>query len=291
MLEAELARYFPKELAEAITAAAGTLTEIRIRARRPVQLVSGSADCFCGEPISGPQLHRMLMAMMEHSYYAREEELAQGYFTMLNGCRVGVCGAYSIGEGGQIAMRAIGSACIRIAREVCGCAEGVVAELLSEGGPHSAILLSRPGMGKTTILRDAARLLSGHGFAVGVADERHEIAACRDGVPTMDVGERTDVADGCPKHLAMDRLIRSMSPRVIVTDELGDARDVEAVREAARRGAAVLTSVHGAGFDWLRHGAVGALISEGLFSTVFLLDGAPGRIAAVRHFGGDTAWS
>ena len=291
MLEAELARFFPKELSEVIAAESGALTEIRLRARRPVQLVSGSTDRFCGEPISGPQLHRMLMAMMEHSYYAREEELAQGYFTMLNGCRVGVCGAYSIGDSGRVAMRAIGSACIRIAREVRGCGEEAVKELLSNGGPRSAILLSRPGMGKTTILRDAARLLSNHGLSVGIADERHEIAACRDGVPTMDVGERTDVADGCPKHLAMDRLIRSMSPRVIVTDELGDARDVEAVREAARRGAAVLTSVHGGSFDRLRHGAVGELISEGLFSTVFLLDGAPGRIAAVRHFGGDAAWS
>ena len=291
MLEAELARFFPKELSEVIAAESGALTEIRLRARRPVQLVTGSTDRFCGEPISGPQLHRMLMAMMEHSYYAREEELAQGYFTMLNGCRVGVCGAYSIGDSGRVAMRAIGSACIRIAREVRGCGEEAVKELLSNGGPRSAILLSRPGMGKTTILRDAARLLSNHGLSVGIADERHEIAACRDGVPTMDVGERTDVADGCPKHLAMDRLIRSMSPRVIVTDELGDARDVEAVREAARRGAAVLTSVHGGSFDRLRHGAVGELISEGLFSTVFLLDGAPGRIAAVRHFGGDAAWS
>ena len=291
MLAAELARFFSKELADDIVSQADALTEIRIRARRPVQLVSGTADRFCGEPVSGPQLHRMLMAMMEYSYYAREEELSQGYFTMFNGCRVGVCGAYSVGDGGRIAMRAIGSACIRIAREVHGCAEGGVEELLSGGGVSSAILLSRPGMGKTTILRDTARLLSQRGFAVGVADERHEIAACRDGIPTMDVGERTDVADGCPKHLAMERLIRSMSPQVIVTDELGDARDVEAVREAARRGAAVLTSVHGAGFDRLRKGPVGTLISEGLFSTVFLLDGAPGRIAAVRHFGGDAEWS
>ena len=291
MLEAELARFFPKELAEAVVEETGVLTEIRLRACRPVQLVSGSADRFIGEPVSAPQMHRMLMAMMEHSYYAREEELAQGFFTMLNGCRVGVCGAYSIGDDGRISMRAIGSACIRIAREVRGCAEGVVEDLLSNGGPRSAILLSRPGMGKTTLLRDAARLLSDRGLSVGVADERHEIAACRDGVPTMDVGARTDVADGCPKHLAMDLLIRSMSPRVIVTDELGDVRDVEAVREAARRGAVVLTSVHGAGFDRLRGGAVGALISEGLFSTVFLLDGEPGKIAAVRHFGGDGAWS
>ena len=173
MFAAELARFFSKELADAIVSQTDALTEIRIRARRPVQLVSGTADCFCGEPVSGPQLHRMLMAMMEHSYYAREEELAQGYFTMLNGCRVGVCGAYSVGDSGRVAMRAIGSACIRIAREVRGCAEGVVEELLSGGGLSSAILLSRPGMGKTTILRDAARLLSQHGFAVGVADERH----------------------------------------------------------------------------------------------------------------------
>lgn len=291
MQETDLARYFPRETADAILEVAGTLTEIRMRIRKPLQLVCGDHDRFFGPPVTDQQMHRILMSMMEHSYYAREEELAQGFFTLLNGCRVGVCGAYTVGEGGRLGMRAIGSICIRVAREVRGCAESVVDRLLESGGPQSAILLARPGMGKTTLLRDAARLLSERGFAVGIADERHEIAACRDGVPSMDVGERCDVADGCPKHLAMERLIRSMSPRVIITDEIGDVRDAEAVREAARRGVAVLTSVHGAGFGQLQRGVPGMLISEGLFSAVFLLDGAPGRIAGVRHYGGDGVWS
>ena len=162
-------------------------------------------------------------------------------------------------------MRAIGSACIRVAREVRGCAEEAVAQMLAADA-RGMLLLSRPGLGKTTMLRDAARLLSERGFSVGIADERHELAACMDGVPTLDVGARSDVADGCPKSLAMERLVRSMAPDVIVTDEIGNARDAQVLRETARRGVRLVASAHASGFGDLRGGMLGALAKEGVFS-------------------------
>ena len=281
----EIARRLPAEAAERIAREGDALTEIRLRAGRPVQLVSGRRDCFCGEAISPERFRRLLGVMMEHSYYAREEELAQGFFTMRDGCRVGVCGAYAPREGGGCAMRAIGSACIRVAREVPGCA-GPLVERMLDSGARGVLLLSRPGLGKTTMLRDAARLLSERGLSVGVADERHELAACVDGVPTLDVGARSDVADGCPKHLAMERLVRSMAPDVIVTDEIGNARDAEALREAARRGVRLVASAHAADFGDLRRGMLRALADGSVFSLAVLLDGDPGRIAAVRPLGG-----
>ena len=277
----ELSGMLPAVVTDAIAQEGEALTEIRLRPGCRVRLVSGRKDRFCGAPLAAEDFRRLLGAMMEHSYYAREEELAQGYFTMRNGCRVGVCGAYAPSPGGGLVMRAIGSACIRVAREVRGCATPLVERMLALGA-KGTILLSRPGMGKTTLLRDAARLLSASGLTVGIADERHELAACRDGVPTLDVGERSDVADGCPLHLAMERLVRSIAPDVIVTDEIGNARDAEVLRETARQGVALLASAHAAGFDDLRRGMLGALTDGGVFSLAVLLEGAPGRIAEMR---------
>ena len=281
----EVAKLLPAEVSAQIEREGGALTEVRLRAGRPVQLVSGRRDYFCGEAISPERFRRLLGGMMEHSYYAREEELAQGFFTMRDGCRVGVCGAYVLRPGGGCSMRAIGSACIRVAREVRGCAEEAVAQMLAADA-RGMLLLSRPGLGKTTMLRDAARLLSERGFSVGIADERHELAACMDGVPTLDVGARSDVADGCPKSLAMERLVRSMAPDVIVTDEIGNARDAQVLRETARRGVRLVASAHASGFGDLRGGMLGALAKEGVFSIAVLLDGAPGQIAGIRSLGG-----
>ena len=171
---------------------------MRLRAGRPVQLVSG-ADCFCGEAISPERFRRLLGGMMEHSYYAREEELAQGFFTMRDGCRVGVCGAYVLRPGGGCSMRAIGSACIRVAREVRGCAEEAVAQMLAADARGCSCFRARAGKDHDAARRRTAAVRAG--FSVGIADERHELAACMDGVPTLDVGARSDVADGCPKSL------------------------------------------------------------------------------------------
>lgn len=290
MSVAEVARYFPEKTAAEILLDADALTEIRIRAERPVQLVCGARDRFCEERISARQMRKILLSMMDHSYYAREEELSHGFFTMHNGCRVGVCGSYVHSEGDGCAMRAMGSACIRIAREVPGCAEALIEVLMEEGSPRSALLISRPGMGKTTLLRDAARLLSARGLAVGIVDERHEIAACIDGVPTLDVGPRSDVADGCPRHLAMERLIRSMAPQVLITDEIGGDRDAESLCEASRRGVTVLATAHAGNFSDLSAGMLGRLSEQNVFQVAVLLDGRPGQIAGIRRNGGDGLW-
>lgn len=277
MLLNKLTEFLAEEVVQEIARDKPPLTEIRIRAQKPVQLVRIGKDCFFGPPIETSQLRRMVLSMMEYSYYAHEEELAQGFFTLLDGCRVGVCGTYS-DLGGKYTIRTIGSVCIRMAREIKGCAAELVSLASSSGGLKSTLLLAPPGLGKTTMLRDAARLLSEMGWRVGIADERHEIAACMNGVPTLDVGPRTDVADGLPKHIAMEHLIRSMSPHVIITDEIGKERDLFAVREAARRGVAVLTSAHALDIPELAEGTLGRLLRDTLFPNVVLLGEEPGKI-------------
>lgn len=279
----------PEEVAREALSKREALTEIRLRAGKRTQLTGKNVDCFCGECISAQKLRAIAVAMMDHSYYAREEELAQGFFTLRDGCRVGVCGSYSMRDGEIAALRDIGSLCIRIAREVRGCGQTAVDSILKHGFPRSALIVSPPGYGKTTMLRDAARILSEAGYRVGIVDERHEIAACKSGVPTMDVGPRSDVSDGCPRALALNRMVRAMAPQVVITDEIGTQADLDAVRNAACMGVAVLASAHVGSIGELERGMLRPLLEEGWFRLAFLLGGMPGEIREIREFGKDAA--
>ena len=256
------------------------LCEVRIRANRPayLRLLDGS-ERAC-EAVKPEELRRMLARMTGDSLYACEDELRQGYFTMAGGFRVGVCGRLNAGENGLRSMANAGSLCIRIPREVPGCAKA----LCGRDRPPGLLLLSPPGMGKTTLIRDYARLLSDSGKNVAIADERREIAACVEGVPSFDVGCRTDVMDGCPKALAIPLLLRACAPDVIVADEIGGPGDADAILDALRCGASVAATVHASGFDEA-YRRFPALFDAGVFPRAALLGGSPGKICAIREYG------
>ena len=90
------------------------------------------------------------------------------------------------------------------------------------------------------------------GMKVGIIDERSEIAGCLRGVPGFDVGPRTDVLDGCPKAEGMMMMIRSMSPDVLIVDEIGRPEDAEAVIEALHAGISVIATAHGSSIQDMR---------------------------------------
>ena len=281
-----LAALLPEKTSAALLRLGGSIREVRIRAGRPVQLVSGEGETLCGEPVSAQTFAGILSALLDYSLHAREPELAQGFFTLSDGSRAGVCGRMA-GSNGAIRMTDAGSLCIRIARDVPGCADPIMPIIACNGAVHSLLVVSPPGMGKTTILRDVARQLSLRGYSVAVADERRELAACCRGVPTIDVGPRTDVMDGCAKHIAIGLLLRGMAPEVIVTDEIGDPRDVGAIADAARCGVAIVASAHGFDLDdlWQRRG-LGRIISSGVFERAAVLRSPPGTIAKICCFAG-----
>lgn len=244
-----LMRLLPEALKREIGALPDDLTELRVRAGRPVQLVGLSGEEFRGGAISASLTAGTAQALAGHSLYAREEELKEGFFTMEGGCRVGVCGRTTAQDGRITGLTHVGSVSIRIAREIKGAADAAMPQIFGAGGLVNTLVISPPGLGKTTLLRDIARQLSDgdegrRGYRVGIADERGELAGCSMGVPTLDVGLRTDVLDGCPKRIGMQLLVRAMSPEVIVTDELGHPGDAEAVLDAMRSGVRVIASVH-----------------------------------------------
>lgn len=239
----------PEEIRRIIGGLPEELTELRLRAGKPAQLVCLRGSLLRGEPLTKGMVISAANALAEHSLYAREEELRQGFFTSMGGCRVGVCGRVSLRENGRIDLTHISSLCIRRAMEVKGAADAVMDALQEKGQVLSALIISPPGLGKTTLLRDIARQLSDgskarRGVCVAIADERGELAGSILGVPTMDVGQRTDVMEGCPKRIAMNLLVRSMSPEVIVTDEIGHEGDAQAISDALRCGVQVIASVH-----------------------------------------------
>lgn len=284
------------EAAEALLARRDALREVRLRAGRPVMLAAGTEAIFIGPELASERLAHILAALMDYSVHAREDELRRGFFSLRDGCRVGVCGQI-VGERGSIlAMRAVGSLCVRIARPVPGCADGIMQRLLGPEGLRSALLVSPPGMGKTTMLRDIARQLSEAGHPVCVADERHEIAACSHGAPTVDLGPNADAMDGGEKALVIPMLIRSMAPRVVVADEIGGSGDAQALAEARRCGVAVEASAHGEDLESLkRRRGMAEILDGGIFDLIALLGGEPGRIAKVleRRPGGeeDEPWA
>ncbi|PWL41593.1 MAG: stage III sporulation protein AA [Bacillota bacterium] len=275
--------------------------EIRLRAQRPIAFTMAQGDVFLSRDggfqslpkdaviIEAQELRETFLGLCRHSIYAYEEELRSGYLTLPGGNRVGV-GGRTVVRGGEItSMAECSSLCIRIAREVKGCGDFALAYLHDGTDVHSSLIISPPMMGKTTMLRDIARQVSDGIFGAGgkrvcVVDERCEIASCHQGVPQMDVGQRTDVLDGCPKSQGMTMALRSLSPQVIVTDELGGAADSAAVMNALFSGVKVIASAHGTDIDdVLRRSDIRALVEQGAFSRYFILGDRPGTVKEVLN--------
>lgn len=208
--------------------------------------------------MTSAELEQIVQHICNYSVYAYVDEIRQGYLTLPGGHRVGVAGQVVLEEGDRIrTIKNIRYLNIRIAHEVKGAAKPVVPEVYENGRFCNTLILSPPGCGKTTLLRDLVREISngnawGAGRFVGVVDERSELAGSYLGVAQNDLGIRTDVLDCCPKAMGMMLLIRSMSPQVIAIDELGSPEDAEAVEKVLRCGCQILSTIHAEDMEELR---------------------------------------
>ncbi|RXT13775.1 stage III sporulation protein AA [Ammoniphilus sp. CFH 90114] len=266
-----------------------SLEEIRIRKEQPVELIYGQVSRFlCREgtmtsyPAKGwkiplLELEKMINLISQHSIYALEEELRRGYVTVTGGHRIGIVGKALIEKGEVKTIRDISGLNIRIAREKKGVALPLIPYLLEQQMVLNSLIISPPQCGKTTLLRDLARVLSyGNSYVSGkkvsIVDERSELAGCVGGVPQKDVGPRTDILDACPKAEGIMMLIRSMSPDIIIADEIGRPEDSLAIQEALNAGVAVITSVHGSSLtDINRRPTISRLIGQGVFQRYIFL--------------------
>jgi len=203
-----------------------------------------------GYIVTEKDIIRGMELITRSSVYAYEDELKNGYITISGGHRVGVCGDVVTNSHEILQMRKVNSLNYRFAREVIGCADGVMNRIVIGDVVNNTLIVSPPMRGKTTMLRDIARQLSVMGKRVSVVDERREIAACTDGVPAFDLGANCDILSGAPKAEGMLFMLRSMSPEVIITDEIGGADDVAAIREIKKRGVKIITTLHDDGGEY-----------------------------------------
>lgn len=208
-------------------------------------LMRKDKDCAAAVIVTERNIEELLERITKSSLYSVKDQIRNGYITIEGGHRAGIAGTAVTENGSVEFIRNVSAVNIRLAEEIKGAGEAAAEYILSDTGVKSTFIISPPGAGKTTMLRDITRILSESGFAVSVADERCEIAAMHDGRSAFDLGAMTTVMDNCPKSQAMLMLLRAMSPEVIVTDEIGTAQDGEAVRSIMNSGVAVITSAHG----------------------------------------------
>lgn len=292
-MNTNLADIFPAAYRIYFKTAAGRekqVSEIRLRVERPAILMEGNREVFLREDGAYTEhmeqawhpdrqaLQEIVSHLCQYSLYAYEDELRQGYITIEGGHRVGIVGqAVQEGVGAIRTIKYISAINIRVAHQILGAANSVLPYIYKGGSMRNTLIVSPPGCGKTTLLRDMVRQISGgnaYGPArtVGVVDERSEIAGCYMGLPQNDLGPRSDVLDACPKALGMMMLLRSMSPAVLAVDELGSSEEIQAVRMAASCGVSLVATIHGMDMqDVQGKPGMGALLSEGIFVCMLVL--------------------
>ena len=262
-----------------------TAQEIRLRVNRPLCIVCPEVTYYVTEKggltstpidvamlvVSRTDITDTFYNICNYSVYSRQSEISNGFVTMQGGHRAGLCGT-AVCEGDSIInVRDISSINIRIAREHKECARGIINSL--NGNFGGVLVCGAPCSGKTTVLRDMSRIISTeHNLRISIVDERGEIGGTSSGILQNDIG-MCDVFDLYDKPKAIIQAIRSMSPDIIVCDEIGTQKDVEAIEYSINSGVQFIAAVHAADADELRKKEnIRKIISCGGFRKVVFLD-------------------
>ena len=268
----------------------GRAEELRLRVGGPLAAVFPEGERpLGGPPVGVEELEQLLEIASRASVHAVLDQVRQGYLTLEGGHRIGLCGTAVCRAGEVQALRGLSSANLRVARQIPGAAAPVLDGLCPGGRLTDTLILSPPGLGKTTLLRDLIRRVAQGGgcepLRVGLADERGEVAALWRGEPQFDVGRHTDVLDGCRKAEGLLVLLRGMNPQVLAADEITHPEDAAAMEEAAGCGVALLATAHAAGAEDLRRRPVyRALLERGVFQRAVVLERRGGeRLARVEE--------
>jgi len=260
--------------------------EIRIKIGKPILVYSKYGENIVNYVPTKEDMKSLIQKISNYSLYAYEEDIRQGFITIKGGHRIGIAGECVMEKGEVKTIRNISSINIRVCSEVIGCSDKLIKYIYSqkENRIFNTIIISPPKCGKTTILRDIARNISNgmnsiglYGRKVAVIDERSEIGACHFGIPQNDLGMRTDILDNCLKKEGMIMAIRSLSPEILICDEIGTKGDVEALLMAFNSGVNIITSIHGFTIeDLYKRKVFNELLDNGIIERAIVLSSRKG---------------
>lgn len=268
----------PRELYAKISArfSAEKIYEMRLRTGKRIMINYAGEYMQLGEVCRTEYIEEIILRASGHSLYSVNEQLKNGYIAAPGGIRIGVCGEASIDAGTINTIRNISSLNIRVPHEVKGCADSVTRRCFNKG-LSNVLIISPPGAGKTTLIRDLCRVASAMFPQINilVIDERGEISGQNSGGVHFDLGS-SDVMLGFSKSFGFSSGIRSMRPDLIVCDELKGDEDYGALYEAMSCGVNVVATLHASGLDdiYLKNN-FGAILASRYFDYYVVLSHKP----------------
>jgi stage III sporulation protein AA len=215
-----------------------------MRVGQPLSVVVHGRETFLEvQPISDRELIMVLEKLTDASLHSAAPSLANG-FIIYKGLRIGVCGTGVINNQALTGFRNFSSLAIRLPHEHCGLCSGLLDKLYKTGSDNT-LIISPPGIGKTSLLRELIRTLSSRGVRVAVLDERNELSASDCGIAQFDLGSSSDVMIGVPKALGFSLLLRGMNPQIIAMDEISSPDDIKIIEQIIGCGVGILATAHG----------------------------------------------
>lgn len=227
------------------------LSEIRLRVNKPIFIHYNGVYQFLAKNsylVSASDIEEVILRLTKHSVYAYEDNIRQGFLTGDAGERVGLCGTCVFERGNILTIKDITSLCIRVPRQVFGIADFLFKSIFANGIVN-LLVVSPPGMGKTTLLREIARQISTKSTKnILVLDEKNELFSLN----SFDLGITTDVLSNVDKAYGFEKGVANLRPDVIICDELSSKTDVEGVNFAVLSGVKVIASAHASTIEDLR---------------------------------------
>ncbi len=299
----DVCRYLPPSVRPIIESIAQNdhipIQELRLRANQPLSVVTQGKNLFIthrgeftvspstGHKIKSEDIETIFMCACQNSVYAYSKELQNGFITLSGGHRMGLAGRIVYENNTISTIRDLSALSIRIAGEKKGCCHAILPYIIRDEQIRSCAIISPPGGGKTTVLRDIARSISMRGYRVCIIDERGEIAGCCHGVARYDLGPSCDVLDGCNKTDGLQWALRCLSPSVMIVDELGNDTEAQAVLQGISGGVATVFSLHASNMKQaMRRSPMQLLIKQGVPDLLVVLGTSqkPGEIVNIYDF-------
>ena len=230
-------------------------------------------------------LDNFIKKISENSIYAFNDSIIQGYITLPKGIRIGLTGTVVTVDNKITTIKDFQSANIRIPHTIKNCCLPAF-DFLFDGDVKNTLVVSSPGGGKTTFIRDFVCQLYANNISknVLIADERNEICSSLNGEPCLKLGGFCDIYANCSKKFAFKNGIRSMNPDVIITDEIDLERDMEYLIEAINSGVNVVATIHAKDIEQLKQKkGFDEIICNKYFSRYVILNctDGPGTIANI----------